>query len=176
MGASPCQGITYLSKEEALRHVFPKSTLIQKETKVLLTKDQEIFQKKYDFNVKEKFWDIYVAKSIETSGAVGESYQTDGYALILNEIGKELPITFIVGIDPKGKVIAVDIMTFRESHGGGVKNKKFLSQYEKKTSQAPLMVGKDIVAISGATLSSRAITVGVKKGLAIVDYFFLHKK
>lgn len=161
----PALATTYLTEREALQKIFPAPAAIEKKTVVLLKQDRATIEKKYGLDITERFFDVYLGTS---KGKV------TGYAITLNEIGKELPITFMVGITPRGQISAVHIMTFREPRGGEVKNPQFLSQYQDKTLKQPLRVGKDIVAISGATLSSHAISRGTRKALVLIDYFFLH--
>src|SRR5262249_89526 len=52
-----------------------------------------------------------------------------GYGVIVEEIGKSRPITFIVGVRPDGKVAEVAIMAYREPYGGEVRYPRFLAQY-----------------------------------------------
>jgi Na+-translocating ferredoxin:NAD+ oxidoreductase RnfG subunit len=92
-----------------------------------------------------------------------------GYAAVENERGKKRNITFMVSIDPQGKVMRVDILTFRESQGYEIENPKWREQFKGKSIKDPLRVKRDIVNISGATMSSRAVTRGVKKVLAVVE-------
>ena len=106
---------------------------------------------------------FYLAK---TGGKV------DGYALIDNEIGKTEPITFITAITPAGKVKAVEILVYRESHGGGVVARGFTGQFKGKSGADPVRVGQDIKNITGATLSSRAVSRGVKHALALWETFY----
>ena len=60
-------------------------------------------------------------------------------------------------------------MVYRESRGDGVKRQRFLKQFRKKDVEDHLRLTRDIVGVSGATMSSRALAVGVKKVLAVVD-------
>jgi Na+-transporting NADH:ubiquinone oxidoreductase subunit NqrC len=60
----------------------------------------------------------------------------------------------------------VDILQYRESYGGVVREPGWLAQFVGKTSGSPLKVGSDIRNISGATLSSLRVTEGVKRILA----------
>ena len=55
-----------------------------------------------------------------------------GYAIIVEEIGKHRPITFVVGVRPDGTVNDVAVMAYREAYGGEVKTKRFLAQYRGK--------------------------------------------
>jgi Na+-transporting NADH:ubiquinone oxidoreductase subunit NqrC len=60
----------------------------------------------------------------------------------------------------------VEILQYRESYGGEVREPSWLGQFIGKTAASPLKVGSDIRNISGATLSSLHLTEGVKRILA----------
>jgi Na+-translocating ferredoxin:NAD+ oxidoreductase RnfG subunit len=89
-----------------------------------------------------------------------------GYAVVTEEIGKYRPITFMVGATPDLAVRDVEVLAYRESRGGEVKRKRFLSQYRGKRAADPIDVNRDIVNISGATISVRSLNAGVKRVLA----------
>jgi len=72
-----------------------------------------------------------------------------------------------VALDLSGKVRRVDILQYRESYGGEVRDASWLAQFVGKTSGSALQVDRDIRNISGATLSSHHVTEGVKKILAL---------
>ena len=61
--------------------------------------------------------------------------QAGGYAVVMNEIGKSEPITFMVGMTPEGKVTDVVVMVFRENRGWEVKEKRFLNQFHGKSAK-----------------------------------------
>ena len=94
------------------------------------------------------------------------------YALIVEEIGKHRPITFIVGIRPDGHVNAVAVMAYREAYGGEIRNKRFLSQYPGKTARSRLQTYGDVQNVAGATLSVDAANRAVKKALALAQVFW----
>jgi hypothetical protein len=85
-------------------------------------------------------------------------------------IGKHLFIDYAVSLDPGGHVHRVDILQYRESYGGEVRQASWLAQFVGKTSASPLAVGSDIRNISGATLSSNHVTEGVKKILGLYGH------
>jgi Na+-translocating ferredoxin:NAD+ oxidoreductase RnfG subunit len=89
-----------------------------------------------------------------------------GFAEVRNVIGKELPITFLVAIDPAATLRDIDILVYREPQGGEVAYEPWRKQFRGKTAADPLQVGKDIRNISGATISSNAVTLGVRQALA----------
>jgi Na+-transporting NADH:ubiquinone oxidoreductase subunit NqrC len=73
----------------------------------------------------------------------------------------------MVVLDGAGAVKSVDLLVFRESQGYQVENPAWRKQFIGKTLKDPLRVKRDIRNISGATMSSRAVTKGVKKVLAV---------
>lgn len=147
----------YLTKEKAIKQILPKSEKVTEERKALTPKQKQAIEKALRGKIKEKAFTFYVGRTND---------KIDGYAVIHDEIGKELPITFIIGIKPNGKISEVAVMEFRESRGGEVRHKRFLHQFENKDSDDPLSLNKDIKNITGATLSCRAAIVASRKVLA----------
>lgn len=95
-----------------------------------------------------------------------------GYAIIVEEIGKHRPITFVVGVRPDDTVNDVAVMAYREAYGGEVKSKRFLTQYHGKSPADALQPFADIKNIAGATLSVEAAGRAVKKALAVARAAF----
>jgi hypothetical protein len=90
-----------------------------------------------------------------------------GWLVVDQVIGKHEFITFAVGISADGGVQGVEIMEYRETYGGEVRDPKWRAQFTGKTKAAPLVLDQDIKNISGATLSSRHIAEGVRRLLAV---------
>ena len=98
--------------------------------------------------------------------------------------GSQAPIEMLVGIKSDGTVSGVKILKLNETAGLGAnadnpkyyvdkKNKiTFLGQFIGKNVEKDKLIPKeDIIAMSGATITSRAISTGVKvAGQAIVSY------
>jgi Na+-translocating ferredoxin:NAD+ oxidoreductase RnfG subunit len=89
-----------------------------------------------------------------------------GFFVFDRVIGKHLYIDYAVALSPAGAVQRVEILEYRESYGGEIRNQSWLAQFVGKTSASPLKVNSDIRNISGATLSSMHVTEGVKRVLA----------
>jgi Na+-translocating ferredoxin:NAD+ oxidoreductase RnfG subunit len=89
-----------------------------------------------------------------------------GLFVLDHVIGKHLFIDYAVALDTNGRVMRVEILQYRESYGGEVRESSWLAQFVGKTSSSALKVGSDIRSISGATLSSLHVTEGVKRVLA----------
>ena len=95
-----------------------------------------------------------------------------GYAIVVEEIGKHRPITFVVGVRPDGQVNDVAVMAYREAYGGDVRSKRFLVQYHGKSATDGVQPFSDIKNIAGATLSVEAASRAVKKALAVAQIAF----
>lgn len=99
-----------------------------------------------------------------------------GYAVISEEVGKFYPITFIVGVDTQFQIVGVRVLVYRESHGLDVKRGRFLRQYRGKQLSDPIAINRDIINISGATISVGALNRGVRKVLYILRAYSEVKK
>lgn len=72
-------------------------------------------------------------------------------------------ITYAVALTAKGAVKQVEILEYNESYGGQVRDAAWRQQFVGKTLSSPVALNKDIKNISGATLSSKHVTDGVKR-------------
>ena len=89
-----------------------------------------------------------------------------GFLVFDRVVGKHLFIDYAVALTPAGAVHKVEILEYRESYGGEIRNPSWLAQFVGKTSGSALKINGDISNISGATLSSTHVTEGVKRILA----------
>lgn len=78
-------------------------------------------------------------------------------------VGKHEFIDFALALSKDGAVKGVEIMTYRETYGGEVRNPKWRAQFTGKKLDSPVKIDKDIKNISGATLSSVHMTDGVRR-------------
>lgn len=91
---------------------------------------------------------------------------TGGWFIVDEVVGKHAFIPIAVGLDGSGAVKSIEILEYREAFGSEVRNPKWLAQFDGKRNGATLSLTKDIQNISGATLSSKHITDGVRRLLA----------
>ena len=82
-------------------------------------------------------------------------------------IGKHEYIGYTLALDAAGRVLRVDILYYRETHGWEIRNERWRVQFVGKTASDPVEVNRDIANISGATLSCHHVTDGVRRLLAI---------
>jgi len=90
-----------------------------------------------------------------------------GHFFVDEVIGRQNLITYAVGIDADGALRNLEIMAYRESHGGEVRNPSWRAQFNHRSDLDQLRFRADIKNISGATLSSEHVTEGVRWLLAL---------
>jgi Na+-translocating ferredoxin:NAD+ oxidoreductase RnfG subunit len=152
------RAVVYMSREEALKTLLHEADHFTQETVSLTDAHRERIESLINGRVRETevtFW---------IGGRAGKAM---GYATVLDVIGKEQPITFMVAVAAEGSVLGVQVLTYRESQGSEIRSKRFLNQFAGKTLAAPLKLGRDVHGISGASLSSRSTAYAVRKALAL---------
>ncbi len=164
--AAPLAAEVYLTEQRAAGIVL-KGCEVEREERKLSPQDRERLEQ---ISGLRSFLPRYTILVGRKGGSLC------GYAVVIDEIGKSEPITFMAGIDPSGKVGEVAVMEFRESRGWEVKERRFTRQFKGKRLKDPLHVNQDILNYTGATLSSEALARGVKKALALVTYYYLDRK
>jgi len=92
-----------------------------------------------------------------------------GWLMVDQVIGKTELITYAVAVDAHGAVKSVEILDYREAHGGEIRLAGWRKQFAGKTGADPLELNKDIKNISGATLSCRHVTEGVQRLLKVYN-------
>jgi len=174
-----CYGFTLLTKEKALKEAFWSGAQIESETVELTGETLE--------NIKKRLGGSLVYEQTGSESAkVKEKHTVEfnfglkdgkkrGVAIIDTEPGKWGPVEFITTMDVKGTVKSVKVMSYQEQRGRPIARSSFLNQYRGKSSSSLMTVGKDIVGVSGATISSRAATFAVKKAIVIYEEVYLKK-
>lgn len=78
-------------------------------------------------------------------------------AWVLDEIGKERPITIAVVVE-EDRVVNLQVLAFRESRGGEVRQGFFTRQFKGAALKEANTLDRPVDGITGATLSVRAVT------------------
>lgn len=140
---------TFLTSEQAAAQLWPGKKLTS--APVTLTSEQKSA--------------IAKASGVRVRGNEVKAWKVEGggWLIVDNVVGKHEYIDFAMAITAGGAVKGVEILTYRETYGGEVRNAKWRSQFTGKNSAAPLKVDTDIKNISGATLSCVHVSEGVKR-------------
>ena len=153
----------YLTKKQAFEIAFPGADNIKKERLWLTKEEISAIEEIYMYKIYETRFTFYTG--IKNGKSMGSM-------LIDNIIGKSFPITFMTVLNTDGTVRDVEIMVYREPQGWEVRYKSFRSQFYGKDASSN---SNEILSISGATLSVRAIKIGVYKAMAVYKILYLDK-
>lgn len=135
-----------------------KNTELEKENSIRKIFGSYITAEEYtDFESQEEMY-VYL---------VYKSNMLYGYCVNVFPSGFGGQINMMVGVGADSAVAGVNIVSMSETPGLGSKTntRDFLSGYEGKKGKVTL--GADIDAVSGATISSKAVTAGVNSALAL---------
>ncbi len=94
---------------------------------------------------------------------------TGGWFIVDQVVGKHEFITYALALDATGAVKSVEILEYLESYGDEIRDPAWRAQFTGKRHGARLKLTGDIQNISGATLSCRHVTDGIKRLLATHD-------
>lgn len=97
--------------------------------------------------------------------------QAVGWFFIAEVLGKHEDIRFALALDSHGLIRGLEIMDYRETHGGEVKSAAWRSQFYSKSLSSDLKLGRGIDNISGATLSCRHLSDGIHGLLMVYDKY-----
>lgn len=156
----------FYAKDEALRLAFHDADQI--EARTFIMKDSEIqkAQQAARTRIESKLFTFYTGKK---RGVLL------GYAAIDTHIVRTLPETFMVVLSPEGEVRTVIVLAFHEP-SEYLPSERWLQQFQDKNLSPDLRMGRDIAGIAGSTLTSHAITQGVRKVLALFEILIKEKR
>lgn len=150
--ASPLRAAVFLTVEQAQALMFPGASFTP-DFRTLASEQVAAIEKASAVDVRNrqlKVWRV-----------------SDGGWFIADDVvGKHDFIPIALALDSGGAVKSIEILEYRESYGGEVRNPKWLAQFAGKENGAELQLTRNIQNISGATLSSKHITDGIRRLLA----------
>lgn len=147
--------------EKALQEIFPGETEFVQESLCLSPEEIRHIEQKADIVFEDTHASTIIRFTARLNGEVV------GYAFEDIVDGKWGPIHYVAGVSLDGRVLGLAVLDYEEIRGRPIAKKRFLKQYLGKTTKDPLRLRKDIDGVTGATISSRAFTDGVRKILFI---------
>ena len=156
--ASNAYAVEYLTVEAAQRLMFPSASSYALERSKIAPEQLRAIDASTHATSQARQFLIFRA---ESDGQLLGRFYVD------EVIGKSELITYAVAVTAEGAVKQVEILAYRESHGYEVRDARWRSQFIGKTTSSSVMLNDDVANISGATLSSRHVTDGVRRILAI---------
>jgi len=149
---SPAHAKVFMSIEQAQQLMFPGATLTA-QPMTLTDAQAKAVESASNANVLNRNLSIW-------------RVSTGGWFIADEVVGKHEFIPIAVGLDASGAVKDIEILEYREAYGSEVRNPQWRAQFTGKRNGAKLTLTDDIQNISGATLSSKHITDGVRRLLA----------
>jgi Na+-translocating ferredoxin:NAD+ oxidoreductase RnfG subunit len=157
--ASPaCFAVQYMTSEQARTLIFPEAAEFAAAPLKLTRAQMQAIEEASGIRVRVPEQQVWQARA-------------DGRVLgwfIVDEVyGKHEFITYAVGLNVDGSVRQVEVLDYRETYGYEIRQPAWRRQFVGKRHGDALKLDSDIRNISGATLSCRHITDGVKRLLAL---------
>ena len=143
----------YLSVDQAQRLIFPLAERFE-EVQPGLTQDQ-LHQVATLAGMQPRHGSLRIWRAKIAD-------RTLGYFFVDEVIGRQDLITYATGIDVDGKLSSIEVLAYRESHGGEIRNAAWRRQFDGRSSLEQLKFQTDIKNIAGATLSCQHVTEGVR--------------
>lgn len=84
-----------------------------------------------------------------------------GHVFVDEVVGRQDMITYAIGIDPAGRLSTLEVLSYRESHGGEIRSDAWRRQFGGRKGLDQVRFNTDIKNIAGATLSCEHVTQGV---------------
>lgn len=146
----------YKTQKEALAEAFPGGV----ERKTVFLTDEQV--KEVEQRARAKL-DSKVVTYYEGRDAEG---RPAGAAFFDTHVVRTTTETVFVWLGPKGRVERVEILAFYEPEDYKVRD-GWLATIEDKSLDDDVTVGRDLVRVTGATLSVRALAASVRRALAL---------
>ena len=137
-----------------------------------------------EFGDKMDISDAVAAAASAQGGKIVEMYPMTnggadaGYVVKVSASGSQGTITMMVGVDANKAITGISVLSHSETSGIGTKvvgnepnsaGEPVLDQFIGMSGSGSLVVGKNVIAVSGATVSTKGITMGANAALAAVE-------
>lgn len=141
---------TYMTEDQAAKQMLPSGEVGTRKTIELTPQEIKTIEERSGEAVRNTNVVVWVGSK-------------KNVVFVDQVLGKHEFITYAVGVSKTKTVSGIEILEYRETYGSQVRQEDWKKQFYGKDSTAPLKLGKDIVNISGATLSSAHVTAGVRR-------------
>lgn len=101
-------------------------------------------------------------KNIELYKLTSNTNKDLGYVYFKESPSKMLSFIYMIAFDKDLKIYHTEVLRYPENYGAEICSKRFLKQFYGKSNGENIEFEKDIDGISGATISAKSITRGVK--------------
>src|SRR5581483_2208552 len=149
-----CYGVQYFTVEQARQLMFADAKEFVPAPLKLTGEQAKEIERISGVRVRTPEQAVWVAR------ADGKSL---GWFIVDEVYGKHELITYAVALAADGSVRQIEVLEYREGYGYEIRNPNWRRQFVGKRVDDPLKLDQDIKNITGATLSCRHVTEGVKR-------------
>ena len=153
----PLQAALLISPQDAMKQAFGPDITVKKKN-VLLNKSQAA--------AVSKAARVKLTTRIYRTFTAHKEGVPAGHGILITDKVRTKDAAVLYLISPERKIISIEVVAFNEPPEY-IPSETWLSQFEAKSAEDALRVGKDIPAISGATMSARTVTDSARLALAI---------
>jgi hypothetical protein len=157
LGAVPAEARTFAGQAEALRLAFPDSATIVRQTLYLTETQVGAVERAAQARLPSRVVPYYVGRT----GA-----RLDGWAFFDTHMVRTMPETVMVVIAPDGTVRAVELLAFHEPEEYAPPE-RWRATFRGRALDGELWVRRGLRNVTGATLTSHAVTAAVRRSLAL---------
>ena len=158
--APPALGKVFHTVKQLLSEQFKTASRVGYERLTITSEQKDALQRRLGYELPRNDYVVYVATRDD---------RPDGYAVFDQERGQHELIDFATFFDASGKVTRTEVMAYREAYGHEIRRESFRRQFLGRDAKSGYEVGKDIDAISGATISADSMSRAVRRAAVLLD-------
>lgn len=154
---APTRATVLLARDEALALAFPDAERVAPKDFFLTAQQRKTIEEQAKSALDSDLLTVYVGY---------RDGRPSGYAIFDTHVVRTMPETFMVVLSPAGTVAAAHLLAFYEPTEYSPPE-RWLEQFHDAALADDLRLGRGIAGITGATLTSEAVTAGIRRALAI---------
>ena len=161
IGGGEAEGRVYMTQKQALATAFPSPQEVRRETLYLTAEQAKRVSVEAGVPMKRNIVPYYIGLL---------DGRPTGYAYFDTHLVRTLPETIMVHLAADARIVSIDILSFDEPEDylpGG----RWLRQFNGRRLNDELSLKRGIRGLTGATLSSRAITQAARRVLTLHRLF-----
>jgi Na+-translocating ferredoxin:NAD+ oxidoreductase RnfG subunit len=141
--------------EQAQRLLIPQAALFASVSVVMGDAELATLARQTETSVPKRF-----SPKVWEGQAAGKGL---GWVMLDRVVGKYDLIDYAVGFDRDARILGVEVLVYRESHGAEIRQTNWRAQFKGRQGPQALRFADEIRNISGATLSCQHVTEGVQR-------------
>lgn len=161
LAAGPAQGRVLMTQQQAIGQAFPAPQTVERKTLYLSADQARRVAEVAGTPVETRVIAYYTGR---------RAGRVTGYAYFDTHVVRTLPETIMILVEPEGRLSRIDILSFEEPEDY-LPPERWLEQFPGRVLDDDLALKRGIHALTGASLSARAVTQAARRVLALHRLF-----